>query len=578
MSDFDYDSDVFEDELSDDFEDEEEIEEEDVEDEEEDVGDEDEEEEGEEFEGILNIEENETTFNTKVLQKPPSKKETERIGSKAKELQSVYRRMMAEIPRVEARTFSLSFLSEEEKEKMSTCIINKTKDTASTANTLYDERMGPIHPGMLCVTCNRTTEDCPGHYGLIKTPSIIHPLAENYIIYTLKSVCHSCGQLLVSDSTFKLREVGKYKGMNRLSKIADIASNKCTNMVTRNGKEVVCNTVQRKYLKGKNDNYIPFTNPNTEGNTVINLEPDQIFKIFNSISDENAIKLGFGILEEEIGYLEGAGTLPMHPRNFVLQSVMVPPNCVRPRIEENLNGTGNWTDSIDSSLKGIISNSLTYNKASQPDIKRDAAKNVWVAYRNILIGDATTTGRQTMSIKARFKGKSGAFTSVIGKRGENAARSVITGANWVGFGNVGVPRFAALRITYPERVFARNLASLQKDLRAGKVKYIISKTGKYAGFRTNVDERMRRTYKLQIGDIVRRSLRNGDLVWFGRQPSLSSGSLMALRVVITSDNTFQFGLYHTKTFGADFDGKILLPSTGGIKSLRPPSRFKALIH
>lgn len=571
MSDYEYDSDVYEDEISDGFDDEEEIEEE--EDEEEEEIEEEEEEGGEEdMDAMLHIEEDETVFNTKVLQKPAKKekeKETERIGSKAKELQLVYRQMMAELPRVEARTFSLSFLSEKEKEKMAHAIINQTKDTKSGTNTLYDEAMGPIHPGKLCITCNRTTEDCPGHYGLIKTPPIIHPLVENYILYVLKSVCHSCGNLLISDSTFKAKELGKYKGMNRLAKIADISSNKCSNKVVKSGKETICNTEQRKYAKGKNDNYIPYTNRNTKNNLTINLYPESIYQIFNSISDHDAIKLGFGILEEEIGYLEGANTLPMHPRNFILTSVLVPPNCVRPRIEENLNGTGNWTDSIDSSLKAIITNSAKYNAVinNKLETKREASKNVWNAYRNILVGDASTTGgRQTMSIKARFKGKNGVFSAVIGKRGENAARSVITGANWVGFGNVGVPRFAALRITYPERVFSRNQASLQKDLRAGKVKYIIKKNGRFSGFRTNVNDQIRKEYKLQIGDIVRRNLRNGDLVWFGRQPSLSSGSLLALRVVITNNNTFQFGLYHTKTFNAK---KLAL--TGDLKRVLSPS-------
>jgi len=42
----------------------------------------------------------------------------------------------------------------------------------------------------------------------------------------------------------------------------------------------------------------------------------------------------------------------------------------------------------------------------------------------------------------------------------------------------------------------------------------------------------KRQFQLEIGDIVERHLQDGDLIAFGRQPTLHKGSLMARRVRI----------------------------------------------
>lgn len=69
-------------------------------------------------------------------------------------------------------------------------------------------------------------------------------------------------------------------------------------------------------------------------------------------------------------------------------------------------------------------------------------------------------------------------------------------------------------------------------------------------------------YKLKIGDVVERHLKNGDIVLFNRQPTLHQASMLAKRIIIRPCRTFRFNLASTKTFNADFDGdemNIFLP-------------------
>lgn len=59
---------------------------------------------------------------------------------------------------------------------------------------------------------------------------------------------------------------------------------------------------------------------------------------------------------------------------------------------------------------------------------------------------------------------------------------------------------------------------------------------------------------LNIGDIVHRHLKDGDIILLNRQPTLHKGSMLAKRVRIMKGKTFRMNLATTKTFNADFDG------------------------
>jgi DNA-directed RNA polymerase beta' subunit len=75
-----------------------------------------------------------------------------------------------------------------------------------------------------------------------------------------------------------------------------------------------------------------------------------------------------------------------------------------------------------------------------------------------------------------------------------------------------------------------------------------------------------RHFQLKEGDIVERHLKNGDLVLFGRQPTLHKGSMIARNVKIIKEDsginngkqikTIRMNLAATKTYNADFDERL----------------------
>ena len=82
----------------------------------------------------------------------------------------------------------------------------------------------------------------------------------------------------------------------------------------------------------------------------------------------------------------------------------------------------------------------------------------------------------------------------------------------------------------------------------------------------NIIPSKRREFKVQIGDIVERHLRNGDVVLFGRQPTLHKGSMIARYIKIIKNTSginnnkpircIRMNLAQCKTYNSDFDGDI----------------------
>jgi DNA-directed RNA polymerase subunit A' len=70
-------------------------------------------------------------------------------------------------------------------------------------------------------------------------------------------------------------------------------------------------------------------------------------------------------------------------------------------------------------------------------------------------------------------------------------------------------------------------------------------------FVTDIKYPEKRTFHLNVGDIVERQLMDGDWILLNRQPTLHSGSMMAQEVVIRKGKTLRFNLSIAKSFNAD---------------------------
>ena len=170
------------------------------------------------------------------------------------------------------------------------------------------------------------------------------------------------------------------------------------------------------------------------------------------------------------------------------------------------------------------------------------------------------SGLPSKSITSRLKGKDGRIRgSLMGKRVNFSARSVVSPDSLMDVDQVGVPLQVALKLTLPERVIDGNLERLRKQVRKGPHKI----DGARTIIRNNITIHLefanteKEAHKIQIGDIVERYLQNDDIVLFNRQPSLHKGSMMAYRVRLMPHKTFRLNMAVTLPLNADCDGDEL---------------------
>ena len=65
---------------------------------------------------------------------------------------------------------------------------------------------------------------------------------------------------------------------------------------------------------------------------------------------------------------------------------------------------------------------------------------------------------------------------------------------------------------------------------------------------------IKRLFKIEIGDVVERYLRDGDYVILNRQPTLHKGSMLGKKIIIRDEDNIRLNLATTSSFNADFDG------------------------
>ena len=169
------------------------------------------------------------------------------------------------------------------------------------------------------------------------------------------------------------------------------------------------------------------------------------------------------------------------------------------------------------------------------------------------------SGRALKTLSQRLKGKEGRFRSNLsGKRVDFSARTVISPDPNLDINEVGVPVDVAMRLSVPEKVTAWNIDELKKLVINGPENYpgalyIIRPDGKRIRLEFVVD-RTKIAEAVELGFVVERHLKNGDIAIFNRQPSLHRMSIMAHYVRVLPYKTFRLHLCVCPPYNADFDG------------------------
>jgi len=424
------------------------------------------------------------------------------------------------------------------------------EDGAPITAGLMDGRLGTLEPRQRCKTCGNTAIRCPGHFGHIELAvPIVHIEFTKIIHELLKTTCRSCGRILLSEETAKKvrNRIERYNTL--LGTIPDVVYKTIVQEIK--AKQCPhCAAAQYKITFEKPTKFIEQTEAGSEP-----LTPSMIRERLERISDEDLEILGFN-------------PRVARPEWMVLQVLPVPPVYVRPSItlESGIRSEDDLTHKLVDIIR--INQRLKENmEAGAPtliiqDLSELLQYHVTTYFNNEASGIPPArhrSGRALKTLSQRLKGKEGRFRSNLsGKRVDFSARTVISPDPNLDINEVGVPKDVAMRLSVPEKVTAWNIDELKKLVVNGPEQYpgalyIIRPDGKRIRLEFVVD-REKIAEAVELGFIVERHLKNGDIAIFNRQPSLHRMSIMAHYVRVLPYKTFRLHLCVCPPYNADFDG------------------------
>jgi DNA-directed RNA polymerase III subunit RPC1 len=295
---------------------------------------------------------------------------------------------------------------------------------------------------------------------------------------------------------------------------------------------------------------------------VEDLNPLRVLNLFKMITPTDCELLG-------INPVEG------RPEMFIWQYLPAPPVCIRPSVAQENAST---EDHLTTKLADIVHISSLIKAALQNGQPLGTIMEQWdfmqlqiAMYVNSDIPGLQQPGfgKAIRGFCQRLKGKQGRFRgNLSGKRVDFSGRTVISPDPNLSIEQVALPELIAKKMTYPERVFQQNIEKMREYIRNGPFKWPganqIHRKGEENKRSLQFGNRYEIARNLQIGDIVERHVKDGDIVLFNRQPSLHKLSIMAHFAKIRSGRTFRFNECVCGPYNADFDGdemNIHVPQT-----------------
>lgn len=406
--------------------------------------------------------------------------------------------------------------------------------------------MGSTDWSFNCTTCGQTKELCPGHSGILHLRyPVKSPLFRDELLRWLKIICMTCGRPVIKKNVHAISKPRLLTEYTKLSKVSECEW---------------CQAPHHNVTKAKHEQavfYIETTDShgNVRKEELFNHE---ILNILNKISDKTLQKLG----KKSIS----------HPRKFIITSIRVPSNVIRPDIRR-IGGNRSSSNDVTTLLKNMveINDRLPEEIPEHGRITselRDMYFTLDMTYYELVRGSSssanqvrlvTASNKAPGSIAERFPRKEGRIRqNLLGKRVRNMVRSVITGDDRMKVDELGLPMVNARTISMPETVRSYNRARLTLYFMNGRNLYPgcigITKASNGHFYRIEPLKEREPDYVLQDGDIVHRDIITGDIVYFNRQPSLEFCSVTSMKVVVLENiKTITFNIAATKFFNADFN-------------------------
>ena len=383
-------------------------------------------------------------------------------------------------------------------------------------NGLRDPRMGPTRGK--CVTCGENKRNCDGHFGHIELSKPVYHISwVTNIVHWLRCICNECGTNLIKNFDTRVHR-------NRvLSFYSKHVYSKCPS----------CEKKQPKYTWNRERHVI-----------------DKSKQEYPIEEVQNHLKR----MDETILTKTGLA----HPYDMILTVLPVPPPSVRPTIMQG--STVRGEDDLTYRLIQIMRAGDKLERGIKDERPPHVLSNYREGLQNSVTGyinheklgnsKAGSSKREYTSLTARLKTKEGRMRgTLMGKRCDFTGRTVITGDDNLGMHEIGIPISVAKKLTVPVKVTGYNRALLQELLteKDSPVKFVMRPNGS----RVDLSFVNRNTISLDVGWTIERSLMDGDIVLFNRQPSLHKMSIMAHEVRVLPYSTFRMNLSCTTPYNAD---------------------------
>ncbi len=468
---------------------------------------------------------------------------------------------MAEIPGGDIS--SVTFFIKGDEHVLSASKVKVTNAETTTRTSSYEGGINDSHLGTTeswrCTTCRNVKDDCPGHFGSLHLNyPIFQPFFEKKILYWLRIICPECSHLAYAVNpafhTPPKRDI--------LKRYVRAARNNANSIgICQN-----CQSPKYKIAAKKDNPTILFYQKKSEitGKTdEVMLYPHEVKAIFDKIPNETIIMLG--------------RNLESHPKYMIITEMVVSPNSVRP--DKKKLGTGKTgSNTATTALQEIVRINMGVPTAIPAvlsdeyllkvrelngviyDMMRKGAGPAKTKHRSI-------AGRQKsiISFAAKIPGKEGFMRhNLLGKRVIRMIRAVITANVNIKNNEIGVPINFCHKIQIKEQVTPFNYVRLNARFKNGTAAYPgASMFIKPNGVEYSIIAGS--TKYLEVGDIICRDLEEGDIVNFNRQPSLTTSSILAHKVVVKPPgNTIEMNPSICAFYHADFDGdsmNIQIPPT-----------------
>lgn len=420
-------------------------------------------------------------------------------------------------------------------------------------NMGYDP-MNILKNKQLCKVCDKSGPECIGH-----------PVGVDLCQIVKKSDCSSTDPIIVSelsDQIFTLisrvfcRNCGGAPGYNKqkhgygFSALVRAARDKVVN--------ICCDNRSVKPLLGKKSTDEKFTKKTTVN---INKRIGNIveFKKFINRIDSKLLDK-FDITKENI-------------LNFFTSKVLLLPVSLHVPIYKDV--TKGQSENMNTKMLKLQMRIFDLVGESESE-RLDKLNDIM---QMIVIGNQRNTETTPSHIQA-CSNKTGLWRgSGICKRATSTGRGVLTPSQ----GNSGVlmcPRFIADNIKVEVVVAMHNILYLQNEVGKEVTHIVITNQINDVNIRSSRKfKKVSQLTVLKLGDIVLRSLTDGDKVVFNRHPTLHTHSLIGYEIKVW--NKYCFGLHQTNapSHGADFDGdegniRIADNSSGRIETSAMDVKYK----